>query len=88
MRLVPGTVVDTPEGPRLLPPGKAQLFFCFVFTKKNSNNLLPTDIKGDGIDLDYVVQGFDIDQIEARYFQKKKSFFFKENSKIINLIKI
>ena len=44
MRLVPGTVVDTPEGPRLLPP----------------------DIKGDGIDLDYVVQGFDIDQIEAR----------------------
>ena len=37
-------MVDTPEGPRLLPP----------------------DIKGDGVDLDYVVQGFDVDPIEAR----------------------
>jgi hypothetical protein len=36
-------VVDTPEGPRLLPP----------------------DIKGDG-NMEYLVQGFDINQEEAR----------------------
>ena len=68
MRLVPGTVVDTPEGPRLLPPGKAPNLFLFCFHEKKSYYyLLSPDIKGDGIDLDYVVQGFDIDQIEARY---------------------
>ena len=38
-----GQVIDTPEGPRLLPP----------------------DIKGDG-NLEYLVQGFDINQEEAR----------------------
>ena len=72
MRLVPGTVVDTPEGPRLLPPGMISqiIIFCSYFHEKKLYN---TDIKGDGIDLDYVVQGFDIDQIEARYiFTKKK----------------
>ena len=39
MRLVPGTVVDTPEGPRLLPPGMISqiIIFCFYFhEKKNS----------------------------------------------------
>ena len=37
MRLVPGTVVDTPEGPRLLPPGMISqiIIFCSYFHKKN-----------------------------------------------------
>ena len=37
--MVPGTVVDTPEGPRLLPPGMISqiIIFCFYFhEKKNS----------------------------------------------------
>ena len=37
MRLVPGTVVDTPEGPRLLPPGMISqiIIFCSYFHEKN-----------------------------------------------------
>ena len=83
MRLIPGTVVDTPEGPRLLPPGKALIIFFVLFSRKNNYYhilkfiyLSPPDIKGDGIDLDYVVQGFDIDQIEARYLQKKRKSLY------------
>ena len=37
MRLVPGTVVDTPEGPRLLPPGMISqiIILCSYFHEKN-----------------------------------------------------
>ena len=43
MRLVPGTVVDTPEGPRLLPPGMISeiIIFFFLFSRKKLYN---TDI--------------------------------------------
>ena len=42
-KLLKGQIVDTPDGPRLMPP----------------------DIKGDGV-TDLVIQGFDIDPMEAR----------------------
>jgi hypothetical protein len=55
---VPGQVIDAPEGARFVPG--------HVVDTPEGPRLLPPDVKGDSIDLDYVVQGFDINQIEAR----------------------
>ena len=56
---VPAQVLDSPEGARLLKG--------HVVDTEDGPRLLPPDIKGDdGMDLNYIVQGFDIDQMEAR----------------------
>ena len=53
---VPSQVLDSPEGARLLKG--------HIVDTPEGPRLLPPDIKGDGVDL--VIQGFDIDPMEAR----------------------
>lgn len=55
---VPSQVLDSPDGARLLKG--------HIVDTPDGPRLLPPDIKGDGVDLDYAVQGFDIDPMEAR----------------------
>ncbi len=64
-RFVPGQVVETPEGPRLLPPGKKIFEGLLSLITKLMSYVFVLDIKGDG-NLEYLVQGFDINQEEAR----------------------
>jgi hypothetical protein len=54
---VPGEVIDSPTEARFVP-GQ-------VVDTPEGPRLLPPDIKGDG-NLEYLVQGFDINQEEAR----------------------
>ena len=54
---VPGQVIDSPTGARFVP-GQ-------VVETEEGPRLLPPDLKGDG-DLEYCVQGFDINQEESR----------------------
>ena len=54
---VPGQVIDSPGGAKFIP-GQ-------VVETEEGPRLLPPDIRGDG-DLEYCVQGFDINQEETR----------------------
>ena len=54
---VPGQVIDSPGGAKFVP-GQ-------VVETEEGLRLLPPDIRGDG-DLEYCVQGFDINQEETR----------------------
>ena len=54
---VPGEVIDSPDEEARFVPGQ-------VVDTPDGPRLLPPDVKGDG-NLEYLVQGFDINQEEA-----------------------
>lgn len=74
MKFVPGVIVETSNGSAVFVPAQvldspegARLLKGHVVDTEDGPRLLPPDIKGDdGMDLNYIVQGFDIDQMEAR----------------------
>ena len=74
MKFVPGMIVETANGSAIFVPAQvldspegARLLKGHVVDTEEGPRLLPPDIKGsDGKDLSYIVQGFDIDQMEAR----------------------
>ena len=73
LKFVPGVIVETANGSAIFVPSQvldspegARLLKGHIVDTPEGPRLLPPDIKGDGVDLDYVVQGFDIDPVEAR----------------------
>ena len=74
LKFVPGMIVETSNGSAIFVPAQvldspegARLLKGHVVDTEDGPRLLPPDIKGsEGKDLSYIVQGFDIDQMEAR----------------------